>query len=189
MSSPHISCDAKSSQLKIPQGLGRVPRVYPTKGHSLNSPGQSTPDWVSKRLWVGWQLVNGVGAWYPHHIFHIPHSSWEKWDLFSCLESSLLVSFVAYGGSRGACGAMVMWHKNISNVTLTDHMLCQGGKDFHKHKHIFTALSKAGPIGTDSNLKSGVWITAPSACPSQWRYQDLCIVWIAYLFWQASFPI
>lgn len=127
------------------RGWVGYPGCTSTKSHSLNSPGYSTSDWVSKRHWVGWQLINGVREWHPHHIFHISHSSWEKWNIWSRSESSLLVSCVGYGGSRGACGAMVIWHKNISDVTLTNHMLCQRGKDLHKHKHFFTALSKTGP--------------------------------------------
>lgn len=107
-SSLPISCDARCSQLKIPQGLGRAPRVH------LNQKSSSKLLWLEHIRLSFQEALGGMTAHkWPQGMEPTPHLShpsqlWEKLNIWSCLESSLLVSCAGYGASRCACGAMVI---------------------------------------------------------------------------------
>lgn len=157
MPSPQISCDTRSSELKILQGLGRVPVTDFTQNPSaellqlkyirLNFQkalgGMIACEWCQGGRA---QIMSPTSP--PSHGGRQNISSYPK----SVLPGGALCG---WGCSRGVCGAVVIWYTNISNGTLTEH------------KRFSTALSETGPMGPDSNWGSDFRITAPPACPCQ----------------------
>lgn len=116
MPSPWISCDMRSSQLKIPQGLGRVPTVHLTQKPSaellwlryIRLSFQKAPGGMDS-LWMmsGWQSSD--------HVSHIPPQSLGKMEHIFLPQTYppwwCLVGVRAFWGCLGSSGDMTYKHQ------------------------------------------------------------------------------